>query len=181
MTSTPRSHHRRPRRWPLALGAALTIALALALAVSVGSGGDAPSGAERTVGTGPMGGQMVATPGSSTGTATAGGILVEGADWHLGHVPLMVTVEPTWTLTNASDHPVAFGQPHADVVEGCCPGPLTLDSMQLEPGERTTLRFPLQMHPGMDGPHDFAIHVPTAAPSGAQSLLTLGVDGDFSG
>ena len=177
MTDKTLRRHRRPRRWPLALGAALTVVLATALAASIGDGDSAPPG-RRTVSTGPIGGEIMATPGAATGTVEAGGVVVDGADWHLGHVPLMVTVEPTWTLRNTGDQTVAFGQPHAEVLEGCCPGPLTLDAVQLGPGEQTSLRFPLQMHPGMDGPHDFRITVPVG-PAGEP--LVLGVTGDFRG
>lgn len=113
----------------------------------------------------------------ATGTATAADLRVEGAHIDMGDVPLNVTVSPTWTITNTGNETVTLGEPHASVIEGCCPGPLLLAVSRLAPGEATTLTFPLQMHPGMDGPHDFDIHIPVNDDSSA--VLTLGVSGDF--
>lgn len=175
----PDLHRRRNRPW-LALAAAGTslAALALALALGLGAnagGGEAPPPAARS---GPMGGPVVDVGGQASGEASAGGVVVEGARWELGRVPLMVTVEPSWTLRNASGQTVSLGQPHADVLDGCCPGPLALGTTTLAPGGSTTVTFPLQMHPGMDGPHAFDVHVPvTAGPD--TEILTLGVVGDF--
>ena len=120
---------------------------------------------------------MPSTPGfAASGTATTGGVSVTGSEIAMGAVPLNVTVTPTWTLTNTGTSTVVLGEPHASVNEGCCPGPLTLDQIELVPGASTTLTFPLQMHPGMDGPHDFDIHIPVDGPD---TVLTLGVTGTF--
>lgn len=127
--------------------------------------------------TGPMGGLLYDTDTQASGVAAVGGVEVQGAEVELGQVPLNVTVVPAWTLTNTGDQPVTLGEPHATVVEGCCPGPLELTATTLAPGESAELTFPLQMHPGMDGPHDFDIHVPL---TGSSEFLTLGVSGDFS-
>jgi hypothetical protein len=123
-----------------------------------------------------MGMPVVGLPGYSDGTATAGGIEVTGATWHLGTVPLNVAVRPYWTLTNTSDAPVTLGQPVPEVREGCCPGPLALDRPALAPGESATLTFELGMHTGMGGWHDLAVHVPLDS----GDHLTLTVAGDFS-
>ena len=65
------------------------------------------------------------------------------------------------------------------IQEGCCPGPLEYGDATLAPGKGTQLTFPLQMHPGMDGPHEFAVHVPvTSGPR--EAYMTLRVTGDFS-
>ena len=112
----------------------------------------------------------------SSGVATVGGLMVEGAEIALGEVPLNVTVTPTWTLVNDGAEAVSLGEPHATVVEGCCPGPLTLSATSLAPGESAELTFPLQMHPGMEGPHSFDVHVPVGS---GDEFLTLGVSGDF--
>lgn len=126
---------------------------------------------------GPMGGLLHDTDTRASGVAAVGGVEVQGAEVELGQVPLNVTVVPAWTLTNTGDQPVTLGEPHASIVEGCCPGPLELTATTLAPGESAELTFPLQMHPGMDGPHDFDIHVPL---TGSSEFLTLGVTGDFS-
>ena len=103
---------------------------------------------------------------------------MEGARVDLGTVPLDVTVTPTWTITNTSSEVVQLGEPHASVIEGCCPGPLTLSDFTLDPGESSMMAFPLQMHAGMDGPHDFDVHVPFGD---SDDYLTLKVVGDFTG
>jgi hypothetical protein len=125
-----------------------------------------------------MGMPVIKTTGSASGTADAGGVKVTGANWALGTVPLKVAVRPMWTLTNASTETVTLGEPTADVRKGCCPGPFTLASRTLAPGQSTTLTFELSMHPGMDGWHDIGVLVPVTTPTGNQTL-TLGVTGDF--
>lgn len=110
------------------------------------------------------------------GTASLEGVVVEGVEVQMGSVPLDITVTPQWTLTNDGSESIALGEPHASVVEGCCPGPLTLTTTTLAPGETARLTFPLQMHPGMDGPHRFDVHVPVGVDG---DYLTLGVTGDF--
>jgi hypothetical protein len=159
--------------------AGLVLLFAVAVAAGVGDGPPARTSPDPVdAPKGPMGGRIIDITGDAVGRTSAGGIEVVGADWELGRVPLMVTVEPTWTLQNTSGDVVALGQPHAEVLDGCCPGPLALGASRLGPGESTDLTFPLQMHPGMDGPHDFDVHVPVTS-GGATHLLTLGVTGDF--
>jgi len=113
---------------------------------------------------------------TTTGVAAGAGLRVEGSDIALGRVPLNTTVTPTWTLANTGPAPLELGEPHATVEEGCCPGPLTLGTYRLGAGEETTLTFPLQMHPGMDGPHRFTVHVPVLD---SDEILALTVTGDF--
>lgn len=126
-------------------------------------------------------GADIAAPGSestATGVIEQAGLIVEGSVIDLGVVPLDTTVTPTWTITNASAQTVSLGEAHASVIEGCCPGPLTYSDTVLEPGESVLLAFPLQMHAGMDGPHDFDVHVPYG--DGPDDYLTLRVVGNFS-
>jgi hypothetical protein len=113
-----------------------------------------------------------------TGMINQAGLIVEGSVIDLGVVPLDTTVTPTWTITNASAQTVSLGEAHASVIEGCCPGPLMYSDTVLEPGESVLLTFPLQMHPGMDGPHDFDVHVPYG--DGPDDYLTLRVVGNFN-
>lgn len=160
------------------------VGLALATGITVAGLADAGSedssgGLDRTGELNAMGMPVVETPGSGAGTAEAVGVVVEDASWELGQVPLNVAVRPTWTLRNTSDQPVTLGEPHPEVREGCCPGPATLGSRTLAPGDATTLTFELSMHPGMDGPHDLGVHVPVDDGTGTGQLLTLDVSGDF--
>ena len=126
----------------------------------------------------PMGGQVIETPGTRAGTAAAGGVTVtDGADITMGHIPLAFAVNPTWHLRNTSDQTVTLGQPKVTVVTGCCPAEPMLGTTTLAPGAETTLQFPTQMHPGMDGDHLFRLAVPIG---GATDPLTVSVAGDFS-
>jgi hypothetical protein len=36
--------------------------------------------------------------------------------------------------------------------------------MVIAPGHSTTMRLQFMMHEGMDGPHDFRVHIPTNDP-----------------
>jgi hypothetical protein len=134
----------------------------------------------RTGQTNSMGLPVVQTPGHATGAAVADGVQVQGANWKLGTVPLLVAVRPSWTLTNTSNESVQIGQPNAVVRQGCCPGPFTVGSPVLQPGESTNITFELAMHPGMDGWHDIGVNVPLTS-SGRSGSLELGVTGDFTG
>ncbi len=172
--TTPRRQEAPPvqparRRGPIVALVAVGISIA-AIAMALAGGGTDP------VEVGPMGGELVDADMVRSGTATAGPIEVIGSTVEMGDVPLDVTVVPTWTLSNTGTEPVALGQPHASVIEGCCPGPLVLDDQVLEPGATTSLSFPLQMHLGMDGPHHFTIHVPVGD---GGDVLELQAIGDF--
>lgn len=137
------------------------------------------AGLQPTGGSNAMGFPYVSTPGSATGSVTADGVKVEGANWDLGHVPLSVAVLPEWTLTNTGSAPVTLGQPQARIRQGCCPGPFTLSTRTLAPGESATLTFELAMHEGMDGYHDLGVFVPVSGAAG-DTTLVLNVQGDFS-
>ena len=136
-----------------------------------------PESFETDAATGPMGAAVVDIPMERSGSTAVGTIEVIGSTIDMGDVPLDVTVIPTWTLTNTGSETVDLYEPHASVIEGCCPGPLQLGAVTLAPGASTELSFPLQMHPGMDGPHHFTVHVPLD-PSGTD-VLALDVIGDF--
>lgn len=137
-----------------------------------------PPGYELTGAVGPMGGKVLKTPGTRSGDAAAGGVVVtDGADIVMGHIPLAFAVDPTWHLQNTSDHAVTLGQPKVTVVKGCCPAEPILGTTTLAPGADTTLQFPTQMHPGMDGDHLFRLAVPV---SGSGEPLVVSVAGDFS-
>lgn len=155
---------------PIAALAAAAIGLGALLLALVG--GDGPE----TAAVGPMGGEVMDVGLERSGTVTAGPVRVIGSSVEMGDVPLDVTVVPSWTLENTGQDTVVLGEPHASVLEGCCPGPLRLGIGTLAPGERTELTFPLQMHPGMDGPHHFAVHVPVGSDG---EVLELHATADF--
>jgi hypothetical protein len=122
-----------------------------------------------------MAGSLPSEPSiHASGVARAGGIQVDGASIDMGLVPLNTTVTPTWRLRNTGSVPVVLGEPHVEVMDGCCPGKPQFEASSLAPGEETTLTFPLIMHEGMDGPHDFRLHVSVGG-----EVLELQVTADF--
>jgi hypothetical protein len=125
-----------------------------------------------------MGLPVVETPGYASGSASAGGVEVQGSDWAMGQVPLDIAVRPFWTLTNTGSSEVTFGEPQAEIRAGCCPGPFEFGETTLAPGESTMLTFELAMHEGMDGWHDMGVYVPIEGADG-QQVLELSVTGDF--
>lgn len=45
--------------------------------------------------------------------------------------------------------------------------------MALEPGESTTISMQFSMHEGMDGPHDFRLHLQSNDPQQPERTLTV--------
>lgn len=169
----------------VAAGAAFVLTAGDGSIASAPVGGEGGTVAARAVDLAPtgevnaMGLPVVETPGYASGSASAGGVSVQGANWSLGRVPLNVAVRPFWTLTNTGTEPVRLGEPQAEVRAGCCPGPFSLGQRELSPGESTVLTFELAMHEGMDGWHDMGVYVPIRTASGEEAWLELGVTGDF--
>lgn len=131
----------------------------------------------------PMGGPARAAPGDATGEAALAGLAIADSEVHMGEVAVGITYVPDWTVTNPTDTAVTFlvGQPQ--VLEGCCPGPVYADGELTQAGQELTvapsgellLQFPLQMHPGMDGPHHLAIPI-----ASGDEQAALKVTGDFT-
>ena len=46
-------------------------------------------------------------------------------------------------------------------------------SMALKPGEQTTLSMQFMMHEGMEGMHDFRVHIPTNDPNNSNKELVV--------
>jgi hypothetical protein len=113
----------------------------------------------------PMGGMARTAPGEVSGEVQLAGLQVAGAEVAMGDLALGVTYVPGWEVTNPTDREVAFTAGQPQVIEGCCPGPIYVDGeltqadqrFAVPPGGSVLVQFPLQMHPGMDGPHHLAI------------------------
>lgn len=128
----------------------------------------------------PMGGPVREAPGEASGQVVFGGLEVTGTEVAMGDVPLGVTVVPSWQVTNPTGSDLSFTAGMPQVLEGCCPGPVYADGDMTAPGEDVTVpagesvlvQFPLQMHPGMDGPHH--LQVPVTADGGNAALQVTG-------
>lgn len=85
-------------------------------------------------------------------------------------VPVLVSFE----ISNVGDKPLIFTEaPYIEVVKGCCPPTPDIGSMKLQPGQKTTLSFQLMMHEGMDGIHDFKVHIPNNDPAKKDQTLEV--------
>lgn len=170
--------HRRRSLLVAGLVALVLVAVTVAALVFVRShdaprrSAAAPAGSTEETGSG----RTVIAPGTRSKTVRSGGIVVGGADYDLGRVPLMVTVVPTWQLRNEGARVVSLGDAKVEAVEGCCPGTLTVVSRTLAPATSTTVQLALRMQPGMEGRHRVVVIVPVV---GASRPLRLEVTGDF--
>jgi len=90
-------------------------------------------------------------------------IAVEQQNIDLGYIKLDESRSLNIKVTNTGDGLLRFKEkPYVEVLEGCCPPQLSVGSMTLKPGESTIVQSPpFMMHEGMDGKHDFAIHLKT--------------------
>jgi len=83
-------------------------------------------------------------------------------------------VETTFHVTNVGDQDlVILGEPLVEVVEGCCPPQTTLSQRVLAPGEAATVNMRFSMHAGMDGPHEFRVHVVTTDPENPEQQVVV--------
>ncbi|MBI1281354.1 MAG: DUF1573 domain-containing protein [Anaerolineaceae bacterium] len=73
--------------------------------------------------------------------------------------------ETTFKVKNVGDQQLLIiGEPQVEAVTGCCPPKTTLSQKFLNPGEVATVSMRFSMHEGMDGEHEFRVHVRTTDP-----------------
>ena len=93
-------------------------------------------------------------------------IAVEEERIDFGYIKLGEYRSIKFKVTNTGNGILRFREkPYIEVLEGCCPPDINTGSMSLKPGESTYVQTPdFMMHEGMDGPHDFAVHLKTNDP-----------------
>jgi len=113
---------------------------------------------------------------ANAGSADTGGtpiVAVDEQNIDLGYIKLGEYRSLNIKVTNTGDGALRFKEtPYIEVLEGCCPPQLTIGTMTLKPGESTYVQSPdFMMHEGMDGKHDFAIHLKTNDPENPDYLV----------
>jgi hypothetical protein len=164
-TTHPMSATKQRRMtWLLLLVAGLLGALAFSVTIAVSATPATETGSDVSL-PNPMGGEAVPAPGDASGQVSFAGLEIADAEVSMGDVALGVTYVPGWEVSNPTDRELSFTAGQPQVVEGCCPGPVYADGELTQASQQFTvppdgsvlLQFPLQMHPGMDGPHHLAI------------------------
>ncbi len=100
-------------------------------------------------------------------------IAVDQQNIDLGYIKLGEYRSLNIKVTNIGAGLLRFKEkPYVEVLEGCCPPQLTVGLMTLKPGESTYVQSPdFMMHEGMDGKHDFAVHLQTNDPDNPDFLV----------
>jgi hypothetical protein len=119
-------------------------------------------------------GNRAATPAAAPEGVGAPALKVDKEKVDLGTIALGNTVEVKFEVTNVGDQPLVFTKaPYLEVVKGCCPQQPTVGQRTLQPGEHTTVAFPMMMHEGMGGYHDFRLHLPTNVPDQSDKTVQI--------
>jgi len=113
---------------------------------------------------------------SKPGTDYSGGtaaITIDQQNIDMGYIKLGEYRTIKIKVTNTGDGILRFKEaPYLEVVEGCCPPEISVGAMTLNPGQSTYVQTPeFMMHQGMDGKHDFAIHLKTNDPGNPDYLV----------
>ena len=109
-------------------------------------------------------------------TADAGGtpsIAVDQQKIDFGYVKLGGYRSFKIKVTNNGTGTLRFKEtPYIEVVKGCCQPDLTVTAMAIKPGQSAYVESPdFMMHEGMDGPHDFAVHLKTNDPKSPDQIV----------
>lgn len=92
----------------------------------------------------------------------------------LGTIHYGQTVKVDFQIANVGDQQLRLSQqPYIEVVEGCCPPPVTVDSLNLNSGQTMTLSTSFMMHEGMGGKHNYRLHLPSNDPTQPDRTLTI--------
>lgn len=108
------------------------------------------------------------------------GLMIRESVADRGRLPLNTPVTQVYEFVNTGTSVVELGEPTIEVLEGCCPPPLQMTQMTVEPGQKASVGFSTQMHKGMDGPHLFHLTLPVRSADGEDSLHFY-FKGDFRG
>jgi hypothetical protein len=111
-------------------------------------------------------------PGVSGGTPVVS-VDSKVIDW--GNLKDFTNKTISFTVTNAGTGMLNFSEkPYIQVLEGCCPPDLSIGKMSLRPGETTRVTSAVfYMHPGMDGKHNFAVHLKTNDPAQPDMVVNV--------
>lgn len=119
---------------------------------------------------------LIAAVPFASRSADAGGtpsIAVERQKIDFGYVQLGGYRSFKIKVTNTGTGTLRFKEtPYIEVVKGCCQPDLTVTSMAIKPGQSAYVESPdFMMHQGMDGPHDFAVHLKTNDPKNPDQIV----------
>ena len=91
-----------------------------------------------------------------------------------GTVKNNTVVETVVRVRNVGDEALRIlGEPHVEVREGCCPPRAQVSAQTLHPGDEALVRLSFSMHEGMDGPHDFRLHIRSTDPAQPETEITI--------
>lgn len=99
---------------------------------------------------------------------------IDQTEFDYGDVVNNSWVETSFHVTNVGDETLMIlGEPLVEVVQGCCPPQTTLSQKVLAPGEEATVSMRFSMHAGMDGLHEFRVHVVTTDPENPEQQVVV--------
>lgn len=103
------------------------------------------------------------------------GLSVEKKFIDYGNLKDFTNITINFTVTNTGTGMLNFSEkPYIEVLEGCCPPEINIGKMTLRPGETTRVTSAVFfMHPGMDGKHNFAVHLKTNDPTQPDMIVSV--------